>query len=97
VCGSIVAARWEGVGFHGESVVTVATTLIQSATGVLDAVRVWTAIHDTDPVYTSVLNAFWVRTAIFDTDPVRNALLNVDSVHAWLQPVTIVHGGWGML
>jgi hypothetical protein len=39
-------------------VVTVATTLIPSATGVLDAVRVCTTINDVDPLRIVVLNAF---------------------------------------
>jgi hypothetical protein len=32
VCGVTTAILWEGVGFHGESVVMFATTLIPSAT-----------------------------------------------------------------
>jgi hypothetical protein len=95
VRGSTAAARWEGVGFHGESVVTVATTLIPSATNVLDDVWVCTTIHDADPVRTIVLNTFWVRAAIFNSDLVRSALLNVDLVRARLQPVATMPGGGG--
>jgi hypothetical protein len=83
VCGSTVAARWEGVRFHGEFVVMVATTLIPSAT-------------DADPTHTAVLNAFWVRAAIFNFDPVRSALLDVDLVRARFQPVATVPGGGGV-
>jgi hypothetical protein len=96
VCGSTATAWWEGIGFHGESVVTVAITLIPSATGVLDDVRVCTTIHDADPFHTVILNAFWVRTAIFNSDPICSALLDVDLVHARLQPVAIVPGGGGV-
>jgi hypothetical protein len=73
VCGCTVAAQWEGIEFHGESVVTVATTLIPSATGILDAVRVRTAIHDINLTRIIVLYAFRVCVAIFDTDQVRSA------------------------
>jgi hypothetical protein len=51
-------ARWEGIGFHGESVVTVATMLIPSATGFLNFVRVHTAIHDVDPAHIIILDTF---------------------------------------
>jgi hypothetical protein len=88
--------RWECVGFHGESVVMVATTLIPSATEALNAVRVRTTIHDVDPVRTIVLDAFWVHATIFDTDVVRSTLLDVDPVHARLQPVATMPGGGGV-
>jgi hypothetical protein len=96
VYNSIAAARWEGIGFHGESVVMVATSLIPSATGILDTVRVRSAIHDVDPVRTVILDAFRVRATIFDTDPVRSILLNVDLVHTRLQAVAIELGGGGV-
>jgi hypothetical protein len=52
------ATWWEGVGIHGESVVAVATTLIPSSIGVLDIVRVHTAIHDIDLAHTIILDIF---------------------------------------
>jgi hypothetical protein len=73
VCGCTAAAQWEGIEFHGESVVTVATTLITFATGILDVVLVRTAIHDINLTRIIVLYAFRVCIAIFDTDPVRSA------------------------
>jgi hypothetical protein len=47
--------------------------LIPSATGILDAVRVRTAIHDINLTRIIVLYAFRVCVAIFDTDQVRSA------------------------
>jgi hypothetical protein len=74
----------------------VATTLIPSAIGALDVVRVRTTIHDVDLVHTIILNAFWACATIFDTDPVCSTLLNVDPIHARLQPVATVPRGGGV-
>jgi hypothetical protein len=44
VCSSIAVDRWEGVRFHGESVVTVTTMLIASTISVINVIRVCTVV-----------------------------------------------------